>query len=58
MQARLRPPALKGVGIHLGREAMLTIPAMSLGVIHGSVGVVHKGIGIFCIIRVEADTDA
>lgn len=58
MQAWFGPPSLKGAGIHLGREAVMPISTSSLGVVHGRVGVVHEGIGIVGIIRVEADADA
>lgn len=58
MQTLFGPPALQGAGSHLGREAVMPISTISLGVVHGRVGVVHEGIGIIGIIRVEADADA
>nr|WP_290794957.1 hypothetical protein [Halomonas sp.] len=50
-------PALDGQCIHLRRKALVFISSISLGVVHGHVGVVHEGIDIVGIVRVEADAD-
>lgn len=58
MQSWFDPSSLNGQGIHPCREALMPISAIPLGVVHGHVGVVHEGIRIVGIIRIEADADA
>lgn len=57
MLVRFCSSALGGEGVHLRREALVSISTIPLGVVHGHVRVVHEGIGIVGIVRVEADAD-
>ncbi len=43
---------------HYRTVALIGIPSSILSMVHGGIGVLHQGIGIFTIIRIDDDPDA
>jgi hypothetical protein len=42
----------------LAGVALVVVPALILGAVHGDVGIPHQGVSVFTIVRVHGDPNA